>query len=62
MFLFTPLVKESPEDERSAFNRKIFAIKETRRVTRWGLKDSKEFVDSLYDRLGVDRPLFPVRI
>lgn len=45
-----------PVAEANAFNRKIFAIKETRKITGWGLRESKEFVDDLAHRIGIHLP------
>ena len=36
------------------FYPKIFAIKETRNLTRWRLKESNEFVEDLAGFLGID--------
>jgi hypothetical protein len=39
---------------RNRYYPRIFAIKETRKITRWGLRESKEFVDDLADCLEVE--------
>lgn len=41
-----------PRDNR--FYPKIFAIKETRKLTRWRLRESKDFVEDLADFLGIE--------